>query len=68
MLALTGSVAIKNAPSMVAPESRWIMGDAVVPGAKSCASNAVKTKPASIAIGMCQRIIRSFSRIRPPSR
>lgn len=24
----------KNAPSMVAPESRWIMGDAVVPGAK----------------------------------
>lgn len=38
---------------MVVFESRWIMGDVVVFGVKSCVSNVVKIKFVSIVIGMC---------------
>jgi hypothetical protein len=63
----TGSVAMKNAPSIVAPEARWNAAPAYAPGSRPCAIAAGTAMPASMATGICQRMTPRSSSQPPPA-
>jgi hypothetical protein len=67
-IAETGSVAMKNAPSRLAPDERWKTGPAYAPGSAAAITDAHTNNAPSIATGMCQRMMRSASNHTPPAR
>ena len=65
--AVTGSVAMKNAHSIVAPPARWNNGDSNCAGSASHATVASAARLPSTAAGIGQRITRCHSNHSPPA-
>ena len=66
--AVTGSVAIKNAPSMVAPENSCITGDVKCDESIRYPITDNTASVPSMAAGICHEITLRLSRIQPPIR